>query len=96
MFQRAVVTLRVSFGNGIIDSISCGSIGFNAGKLTRKDGRMKVKLKTLPNKPRSAAWPASVRAVRCQVKSCNERDPRPQLQTRKKFLVHSVETACVK
>ncbi len=57
---------------------------------------MKLKLKTLADKPRSVAWPASVRAVRCHVKSCNERDPRPLLQPAKQFAEHSVETACVK
>ena len=56
---------------------------------------MKLRLKTLANKPRSVAWPASARAVRCQVKSCNERDLRLQLLRRKKFRRHSVETACV-
>ena len=74
----------------------CGSIGLNAGKLTSKDGSMKLRLKILANKPRSVAWPASVRAVRCQVKSCNERDPRPLLPASKRFGGHSVETACVK
>ncbi len=57
---------------------------------------MKAKLKTLPDEPRGIAWPASARAVRCQVKSCNERDPRPQLRAQEKFWVHSVETARVK
>ena len=57
---------------------------------------MKLRLKILANKPRSVAWPASARAVRCHVKSCNERDPRQQLQPRKKFREHSVETAYVK
>ncbi len=36
---------------------------------------MKVKLKTLPDKLRGGAWPSSARAVRCPVKSGNERDP---------------------
>ncbi len=57
---------------------------------------MKARLKTLPNKLRGVAWPASARAVRCQVKSCNERDLRPQLPARKQFCAHSVETARVK
>ncbi len=35
---------------------------------------MKVRLKTLLNKPRGGAWPPSARAVRCPVKSGNERD----------------------
>ena len=35
---------------------------------------MKVKLKVLPDKPRDVAWPSSVRAVRCAVKSVNEQD----------------------
>ncbi len=42
---------------------------------------MKAKLKTLPNKPRGGAWPSSARAVRCPVKSGNERDLYLQLQT---------------
>ena len=57
---------------------------------------MKLKLKTLADKPRSVAWPASVRAVRCQVKSCNERDLRRQLLPLWKQSGHSVETARVK
>ncbi len=40
------------------------------------DGRMKVKLMTLPDEPRDAAWPPSVRVVRCAVKSVNEQDLR--------------------
>ena len=55
-----------------------------------------LKLKTLVDKLRGIAWPAPVRAVRCQVKSCNERDPYVQLLTLKKFWVHSVQTARVK
>ncbi len=35
---------------------------------------MKVSLKGLPNEPRGGAWPSSARAVRCPVKSGNERD----------------------
>ena len=54
---------------------------------------MKVRLKVLPNEPRGSAWPSSARAVRCPVKSGNERDLCPQLLT---FLLgnkHIVETA---
>ena len=57
---------------------------------------MKLSLKGLANEPRGVAWPASVRAVRCQVKSCNERDLRQQLPLNPSGLKHSVETACVK
>ncbi len=35
---------------------------------------MKVRLKVLPDEPRDGAWPPSVRAVRCPVKSGNEQD----------------------
>ena len=40
---------------------------------------MKVRLKVLPDEPRGGAWPPSARAVRCPVKSGNERDPRSHL-----------------
>ncbi len=40
---------------------------------------MKVRLKTLLDKPRGGAWPPPARAVRCPVKSGNEQDLRPQL-----------------
>ena len=42
---------------------------------------MKVRLKVLPNEPRGSAWPSSARAVRCPVKSGNERDLYLQLLT---------------
>ena len=57
---------------------------------------MKLRLKILANKPRSVAWPASARAVRCQVKSCNERDHCLQLLSLPQGKMHSVKTACVK
>ena len=57
----------------------CGLIGFYAANLTRSDGRKKVRLKVLPNKPRDSAWPPSVRAVKCPVKSGNEQDLHPHL-----------------
>ena len=56
---------------------ACGLIGLNAGNLTGGDSRMKVRLKTLPDALRGGAWPSPARAVRCPVKSGNERDPRP-------------------
>ncbi len=59
----------------------CGSIGLNAGHLTRIDSRMKVTLKGLPDKLRGVAWPSSARTVRRAVKSVNERDPHSQLQS---------------
>ena len=53
---------------------------------------MKVRLKALPNKPRGSAWPSSARAVRCPVKSGNERDLHLQLLT--SFAIeHIVRTA---
>ncbi len=36
---------------------------------------MKARLKVLPDKLRGGAWPSPVRAVRCPVKSGNDRDP---------------------
>ncbi len=42
---------------------------------------MKVRLKTLLDKPRGSAWPPSARAVKCPVKSGNERDLYLQLLT---------------
>ena len=42
---------------------------------------MKVRLKTLLDEPRGSAWPPSARAVRCPVKSGNERDLCLQLLT---------------
>ncbi len=42
---------------------------------------MKVELKTLLDEPRGSAWPPSARAVRCPVKSGNERDLCLQLLT---------------
>ena len=53
---------------------------------------MKVRLKVLPNKPRGAAWPPSVRAVRCPVKSGNERDLYSQLPA-SSVIGHIVRTA---
>ncbi len=66
--------------------VSCGLIGFNAGKLTRVDSRMKVILKGLPDKLRGVAWPSSARTLRRAVKSVNERDPRHHLLSYCKFL----------
>lgn len=57
---------------------------------------MKVSLKNLPNEPRGAAWPSSARGANCQVKSCNERDPRALLRTPSPDGVHPVQTARVK
>ncbi len=42
---------------------------------------MKARLKTLPDEPRGSAWPPPARAVKCPVKSGNERDLYPQLLT---------------
>ncbi len=42
---------------------------------------MKVRPKVLPDEPRGIAWRASARAVRCPVKSGNERDLCLQLLT---------------
>ena len=53
---------------------------------------MKVMLKTLPDEPRGGAWPSSARAVKCPVKSGNERDLYPQLLTNY-VIEHIVGTA---
>ncbi len=54
---------------------------------------MKVSLKGLPNEPRGSAWPPSARAVRCPVKSGNERDLHLQLLTSNYAIEHIVRTA---
>ena len=54
---------------------------------------MKVSLKGLPNEPRGSAWPPSARAVRCPVKSGNERDLYLQLLTSRNVIEHIVGTA---
>ncbi len=54
---------------------------------------MKVNLKGLPDEPRGSAWPSSARAVKCPVKSGNERDLYLQLLTILLGVVHIVETA---
>ena len=54
---------------------------------------MKVSLKGLPNEPRGSAWPSSARAVRCLVKSSNERDLYLQLLTSSYAIEHIVGTA---
>jgi hypothetical protein len=43
---------------------------------------MKARLKVLLDELRGGAWPSPVRAVRCPVKSGNDRDPRPLLLLR--------------
>ncbi len=57
---------------------------------------MKVSLKGLLDEPRGSAWPPSARAVRCPVKSGNERDLRLQLLAALKGTEHIVETALVR
>ena len=52
-----------------------------------------VKLMTLPDKSRGVTWPPTARVVRCQVKSCNERDPCFQLQTISPEVAHFEGTA---
>ena len=54
---------------------------------------MKVRLKTLPDTPRGGAWPSSARAVKCPVKSGNERDPCLQLPSTHLWIGHIVRTA---
>ena len=64
-----------------------------SSNLTRDDGRMRVRLKVLPDKPRAAAWPSSARIVRRAVKSVNERDPHHMLLIFCPQEMHSCETA---
>ena len=54
---------------------------------------MTVSLKSLPDALRGAAWPPSARAVKCPVKSGNERDPHPMLPRNLSRFLHSSETA---
>ncbi len=54
---------------------------------------MKVNLNGLLDALRDGAWPPSARAVRCSVKSDNERDLRFQLLTIFFEVVHTEETA---
>ena len=56
---------------------------------------MKVSMKGLPDEPRGSAWPSSARAVRCPVKSGNERDLHLQLLT-SSAIEHIVGTALEK
>ena len=60
----------------------CYLIQIHAENLTRGDGKMKVKLKSLLDGPRGSACPSSARAVRCPVKSVNEQDLYLHLLTR--------------
>ena len=80
-YGRKTETLR-NWRGSTTRGAACGLIQLNAENLTRSDGRMKARLKTLPDEPRGSAWPSSARAVRCPAKSGNERDLRPQLLTR--------------
>ena len=50
---------------------------------------MMVSLKGLPDALRGVAWPTSARAVRCPVKSGNERDPYLMLPAFPSGRVHS-------
>ncbi len=54
---------------------------------------MKVSLKGLLDEPRGSAWPSSAHAVRCPVKSGNERDLYLQLLTTNLRIEHIVGTA---
>ena len=56
---------------------------------------MKARLKVLPDKPRDGAWPPAARAVRCRVKSRNERDLYLQLLADSET-EHIVRTAFVR
>ena len=57
---------------------------------------MKARLKVLLDELRGGAWPSPVRAVRCPVKSGNDRDPHSLLLLRKFSKEHSGKTAADK
>ncbi len=57
---------------------------------------MKVYLNGLLDTLRGVAWPPSARAVKCSVKSENERDLHLQLRLPFKEGKHTEGTACVK
>ena len=57
---------------------------------------MKARLKVLLDELRGGAWPSPVRAVRCPVKSGNDRDPHPLLLLRSFSEGHSEGTAADK
>lgn len=57
---------------------------------------MIARLKVLLEEPRGAAWPSSARGANCQVKSCNERDPRVLLLILSSDGMHTAQTARVK
>ena len=57
---------------------------------------MKARLKVLLDELRGGAWPSPVRAVRCPVKSGNDRDPHPLLPPRNSSEGHSGGTAADK
>ena len=54
---------------------------------------MKVMLKTLLDEPRGGAWPSPARAMKCPVKSGNERDLYLQLLTALRRTEHIAGTA---
>ena len=54
---------------------------------------MKVTLKGLPDESRGGAWPSPARALRCPVKSGNERDPYLLLLTTFRRIEHITGTA---
>ncbi len=54
---------------------------------------MMVSLTSLPDEPRGSAWPPPARAVRCPVKSGNERDLHSQLLATHPRIEHIVGTA---
>ncbi len=54
---------------------------------------MKARLKVLPDELRGGAWPSPVRAVRCPVKSGNDRDPHLCCNCCLRVAGHTEETA---
>lgn len=92
-YGRKTETLR-NWRGRTTRGAACCLILLNTENLTRGDGRMTVSLKSLPDEPRGGAWPSSARAMKCPVKSGNERDLYLQLPATLRRIGHIAGTAC--